>query len=99
MLKLLTALALALVEYLRLKNQTARYDLQRRIEDDIRSDEIEIASLRARDDDASHRRADRLRERIVRAVGVAGDLPAARAGAEGGASGADASGNLPPANG
>jgi hypothetical protein len=88
----LTALATALAEYLRLKQLTATYDLQCRIESDVESVESEITRLRDRGDDYSARRADRLRARILRAQGVASRLPVSAASAEtgSGADGADA---------
>ena len=88
----LTALATALAEYLRLKQLTASYDLQCRIESDVESSESEIARLRDRGDDVSARRADRVRARIVRAQGIASRLPVSAASppAGSGASGADA---------
>ena len=88
----LTALATALAEYLRLKQLTASYDLQCRIESDVESSESEIERLRARGDDYSARRADRVRAHILRAQGIASRLPvpAANPAAGSGADGADA---------
>lgn len=88
----LTALATALAEYLRLKQLTAAYDLQCRIESDVESSESEIARLRDRGDELSARRADRLRARILRAQGIASRLPvsAASPAPGSGSAGADA---------
>lgn len=87
----LTALATALAEYLRLKQLTAAYDLQCRIESDVESSETAIAGLRDRSDDYSARRADRLRARIIRSQGIASCLPVSAASptAGSGADGAD----------
>jgi len=72
-----TALANALRAYLEIRVITARYDLTRRIEADIREDEIRIGILRERGDPADQLVADRLRERIARAQGIAANLPSA----------------------
>lgn len=90
MLALLTSLARALAAFLEIRAITARYDLQRRIEADIAADESEIALLRARGDDAGQLRADLLRQRILRAAGIAANLPAAGAPPGGGSARADA---------
>ena len=88
----LTALATALAEYLRLKQLTAAYDLQCRIESDVESSESEIVRLRNLADDVSTRRADRLLARILRAQGIASRLPVSAASptAGSGSAGADA---------
>ncbi|MCS6245393.1 MAG: hypothetical protein H2172_16295 [Opitutus sp.] len=99
MLALLTALAEALRLWLQLKGVSASYDLQRRIEADIAADEVQISILRRRGDDDNNRAADRLRERVLRAQGIVAALPAARAPAQGGATGANPSGDLHPAGG
>ena len=101
MLTLLSALAQALVEFLKLKVVSAKYDLQRRIETDLETDENQITALRARGDDGSMRVADQLYQRILRTQGfaAAADLPAPGVAAAGGAAGANGGGNLHPANG
>ena len=86
----ITAIFTALAEWLRLKQVSAAYDLRRRIEADIAADEDDILRLRARGNPSDHERADRLRERILRAEGVAADLSAPRASAGGAPASADA---------
>lgn len=88
----LTALATAFAEYFRLRQLTAAYDLSRRIESDIAADEADIDRLRDLGGDVSARRADRLRARILRALGIASrlDLPAARPAPGSGAADTDA---------
>ena len=79
MLALLTALAEALRLWLQLKVVSARYDLQRRIETDIATDEDEINRLRWPGNDAGNFAADRLRDRVLRAQGVIAALQIGRA--------------------
>jgi hypothetical protein len=103
MLALISSALQALVLYLRLRVVSARYDLERRIEADIEADEKTLTALRDRGDDAAARAADLVRQRIERARGVVGrlpaDLPAADPAAPRWAAGADTGGDLPPAGG
>ena len=64
----ITAIFAALAAYLQIKLITARYDLQRRIESDVRNAEERIDQLRARGGPADQLAADRLREQIIRAM-------------------------------
>ena len=97
----LTALATALAEYLRLKQLTAAYDLQCRIEADIASAEDEIARLRNFGDDVSARRADRVLARLLRACGIASrlNLPTPSPAAGSGAGNTDGGGDVHAADG
>jgi len=70
----ITAIFAALAAYLQIKLVTARYDLQRRIEGDVRHAEERIDQLRARGGPADHLAADRLREQIIRSNGVVANL-------------------------
>ena len=87
-------LILTLRLWLQIKAQREHYDLQRQIEADIETDENKISALRASADPADQLAADRLRDRIVRAQGIAANLPATGAPAPGGSAGANPAGNL-----
>ena len=84
MLALIKSLARAAVVYLEIKQTHARYALILTIEHDIAAAEAEIEHLRQLGGNDSHLRADLLRQRILRAQGIAANLPAPRAGAAGG---------------
>lgn len=75
MLALIKLALEALVSWLRIQAVGAGYNLTRKIENDIREDEASIESLRTRADPASQLLADRLRDRIVRAQGIAQSIP------------------------
>jgi len=85
----ITAIFAALAAYLQIKLVTARYDLQRRIEGDVRHAEERIDQLRARGGPADQLAADRLREQIIRANGVVANLPAASPSPHGGDGGSN----------
>lgn len=72
----------ALRFYLEWKAQAAKnkaisvqYDLERRIEREMAEDERQLARLRASGDPVDALAADRLRQRILRAKGIAAGLP------------------------
>lgn len=76
MIALITALATALVEFLKLRNATIHHDLAEQLEQDIEQLEHQILCLRDSGDDSNERRADELRGRLFRRQGLLANLPA-----------------------
>ena len=75
MLSLINATLRSLSLYLQLRNTTAAYDLRRKIENDIETDETEITRLRAIPSTDAQLAATRLRDRVTRTQGIASNLP------------------------
>lgn len=96
-LTLLANLARAAAAFLEVRAVEARYSLQRRIAHDIENDTAEIERLRNDARPFSQWRADRLRDSIVAANGVAVALSASSAAAAGGRPSADAGRDVPSA--
>lgn len=99
MLSLVAQLIAAARYYFQIKATKADYELTKQIEQDMLEIEQRIAALRARGDPDAQRLADQLRQRLLRAQGVAVAASAARPPAPSGTGSGDEGRSLPPPGG